>query len=248
MSSRKTRHKTSRHSTPYVAPILLLAVSATHVPLLTYVPRAPSGQGISTLPIRSSHHSCPATLTPAHNSHPTYSPTYHALAPYILSEHEHSQLSLHQNPACLHNFQTQYTNQLEAGFNTLGVELPAYTHTRIIQGSIGMTPSERFEAHSTYPYQQYNSYQPIAPQTQHANIAHQSEAQHGQCTSSSVHAAASNPGATQMDGRNVIYFAPQQEYYPQTTVYGDDTGPGNALAAVGTQFDCHVPSEYAQTF
>jgi len=247
MSSRKTRHKRSRHSTPYVAPIFL-AVSATHVPLLTDVPREPSGQGISTLPIRPSHHFHPATQTSIYNSHPTYSPTYHALTPYILSELEPSQLSLHQNPAHLHNVQTQYTNQLEAGFNTLGVELPAYTHTRIVQGPIGLTPSERFEAHSTYPYQQYNSYQPITPQTQHVNTAHQSKAQHGQYASSSVHVAASNPGATQMDGRNVVYFAPQQEYYPQTTVYGDDTGPGNALAAVGTQFDGHVPSEYTQTF
>jgi hypothetical protein len=121
-----------------------------------------------------------------------------------------------------------------------------------------MAPSERFEAHSTYPYQQYNSYEPIPlsyhnpsplrPETQYANIAYQSEAQHGQYISSSVDAEASDRGPSQMDGPNVVYCPPQQDYYVQTTANGDATDPGNDLAAVGTQFDGHIPSGYAQSF
>jgi hypothetical protein len=51
-----------------------------------------------------------------------------------------------------------------------------------------------------------------------------------------------------MNGADVVYFAPQQEYYPQTTDYEDARGPWHDLASVGTQFEDGVVSEYAQTF
>jgi hypothetical protein len=117
-----------------------------------------------------------------------------------------------------------------------------------------MTPLEVFEADLTYPYQQYNSYQPIPPQYhnfshegEYGHVTHRTGIQYHQYIPSPVHTAASNPGFAG-EGQNIVYYAPQQEYYIPTTTHGEATSPGNDLAAVGTQFDSHVSSGYAQTF
>jgi hypothetical protein len=116
-----------------------------------------------------------------------------------------------------------------------------------------MTPLEHYETHSTYLYQQYNSYQPVRSQqdnlqgeAHYADIVHQSEEQSNQqAPVSFLSRAASNTGSGQ---RELVYYAPQQEYYMPTTTYGEATSPGNDLAAVGTQFNGHASSGYAQTF
>jgi hypothetical protein len=116
-----------------------------------------------------------------------------------------------------------------------------------------MTPLEHFETDSTYLYQQYNSYQPVLSQldnlqgeAHYADVIHQSEAQYNQQAPASFHTrAASNSGSGQ---RELVYYAPEQEYYIPTTTNGEATGPGNDLAALGTQFDGHASSVYAQTF
>jgi hypothetical protein len=157
----------------------------------------------------------------------------------------------------MHTVQTHQTDQIGANLNAFGVELPAYAHANVVQDTVSMTPLESFEACSTYPHQQYSSYQPIelshhnsqppCLDTQHTNIAHQHELPHDPHISFSVHGEASKAGSEQMDGQNVVYFAPQQEYYLQTTAHGDAAGLGNDLAAIGTQFDGHISSGYAQT-
>jgi hypothetical protein len=218
---------------------------------LTSNPRIPSAsRRESTLSRRSipSH----ATSDNPQNSYHHSTSTYQALTPQALHEHEHPQLSLQQTPTYLHTVHVQHNNQFEAGFNGLGVDLHDSVFSKVIQQPVGMTPLELFEVDSTYPYQQYNSYQPILPpnhnsyhEGQYANVTHQSEAQ---ChhNPASVHVAVSNPG----DGQEheVVYYAPQQDYYIPTTANGEAASPGNDLAAVGTQFDGHVPSGYAQTF
>jgi hypothetical protein len=116
-----------------------------------------------------------------------------------------------------------------------------------------MTPLEHYETHSTYPYQQWNSYQPVLLQqdnlqgeAHYADVVHQSEEQYNQQAPVSFHSrAASNTGSGQ---RELVYYAPQQEYYMPTTTYREATSPGNDLAAVGTQFNGHASSGYAQTF
>ncbi|KAH8768784.1 hypothetical protein BGZ57DRAFT_467673 [Hyaloscypha finlandica] len=230
MPSRKTKHKTSRRSAP--------------------VPSTP-GRG-TTLSGRSiPYQAAPNT---SDNSHHTSSTSpYHTINPEVLDQHEHSQLSLHQSPSYLHTVHTQYTSQLEAGFNSLGVDLPDSMHSRVVHEPVGLTPLERTEADSTYPYEQHNSYQPISPQhqylhheAQYTSVAHQSEAQNTYAVPSSVHVSPSNPDSG-LEGQYVVYYAPQQDSYYPTTTHGEATGPGNALAAVGTQFDGYVPSVYAQT-
>ena len=243
MSSRKTKQRTTRHSghsAPYVAsntspspclPVFLLLTSFSRIPSTsrrdTTLPSRP-------LPYRSdnSHHNPPSA--------------YQAFTPQVLHEHEHSQLALHHDPTYRHTIHTQHDNQLDSSFDSLGVVMPDSVQSRVVQDPVGMTPYQRFEVESTYPYQRYNSYEPVIPQQQtsypqpqYSNVAHH-QYQH---TTTSVHAAATSPSPAAQ-----VYYAPQQEYYyaPATT-YGEATSPGNDLAAVGTQFDGYVSTGYAQT-
>lgn len=231
-------------------PFPTITASATHLHLLTFIPRVPLAPRRDTsLSGRSiPHHT---TTYTTHTSHHTSSiSTNQALTPQVLHEHEREQNSLHENSTYPHTVDTS----LDAGFDSLGVDMPYSVHSRVLQDPVGMAPLEHFEVDSAYPYQQYNSYQPAAPQqthsyhdTQYANVASQSEAQYHQDASSSIHAAAAFP-ASGFDSQYVVYYAPQQEYYIPTTTQGEATGPGNDLAAVGTQFDSYVPSGYAQGF
>lgn len=123
--------------------------------------------------------------------------------------------------------------------------MPDAVYAQAAQTSLGMTPLERFEAHSAYPYQQHNSYQPLH-EGQYADVAHSPRTHHDGHSPSSAHAAASNPGSGQV-GHDNVYYAPQQEYYYVHTTNGEATSPGNDLAAVGTQFDGQVSYSYAQT-
>jgi hypothetical protein len=196
------------------------------------------------------YHVASSTL---HSSHHNSASTYQALTPQVLHEYNHSQLSLHQNPTYFHTVHLQHTNQLETGFNSLGVDLPDTVQSKLFGDPVGMTPLEHYETHSTYPYQQCNSYQPVLLQqdnlqgeAHYADVVHQSEEQYNQQAPVSFHSrAASNTGSGQ---RELVYYAPQQEYYMPTTTYGEATSPGNDLAAVGTQFNGHASSGYAQTF
>jgi hypothetical protein len=213
------------------------------------VPSNPRGD--ATLSSRSIPYH--ATSNNPHNTQHNLSSTYQALTPQVFHEHNQSQLSLHLNPTYLHTVHIEQINQVEAGFDALGVDLPDSIYSRVVQHPVGMTPIELFEAQS-YPYQQHNSYRPILPQhhdphheAQYGDVARHSKAQYHQYIPSPTHTAASNPGFTG-EGQNIVYYAPQQEYYIPTTTHGEAMSPGNDLAAVGTQFDGHVSSGYAQTF
>ncbi|KAN0092067.1 hypothetical protein V8E51_017914 [Hyaloscypha variabilis] len=234
MSSRKTKHKTSRHS-GHSTPI-------------------PSTSRRDT-PLPSRPIPCHATQNTSHHYHHNPPSTYQPLTQQVLHEHEHSQLALHQDPTYFHTIHAQHSNQLDAGFDSLGVDVPDSVHYSAVQDHTGMTPLEHFEVDSTYPYQQYNSYQPLPPQQQvsyhqpqYSNAAHQSAAHEHQQPPSPANIETSNPGSGPQ-GQSIVYYAPQQEYYyVPTTTYGEVTSSGNDLAAVGTQFDGYVPTGYAQTF
>ncbi|PMD33811.1 hypothetical protein L207DRAFT_146561 [Hyaloscypha variabilis F] len=226
-------------------PILLLLTSSSSVPSASRRDTTPPSPPV---PYRASSNK-------PHNSHHSPPSAYRPLTPQVLHEHEHSQLALHQDPTYFHTIHAQHSNQLHTGFDSLGVDVPDSVHYSTVQDPVGMTPLERFEVDSTYPYQQYNSYEPVPPQQytsyypqQYSNAAHQSEAQPLQHTPTSLQSAPSNTGS-RPQGQSIVYYAPQQEYYyVPTTTYGEATSPGNDLAAVGTQFDGYVPTGYAQTF
>ncbi|KAE9366889.1 hypothetical protein N431DRAFT_487362 [Stipitochalara longipes BDJ] len=243
MPSKKTKHKTSRHSShaiPYVPlDILPIIFFQSSQPLsfdslfLTFFSSMPS--------ISRRETSLASPSSTPNNTYHNLPPASHALTPQVLHEHEHSQLALQQDPNYLRTAYNQHTTQLHASFDSLGVDLPDSVYSRAVQEPVGMTPPERFEFDSTYPHQ------PVLPQqhtsyhnSQYSHIALQSEPQQHQ------HAP---PPDSSLQGQNVVYYAPQQEYYyiPATT-YGEATGPGNDLAAVGTQFGGYVPQGYAQTF
>lgn len=87
-----------------------------------------------------------------HTSH--QSSTHRPLTPQAIQAHDLHQVFVHQDPSYLTNLQHSQARLISTSLDTLddfGRRLPEDLQTRVIYGTSGMAPMERFEVSSEYP-------------------------------------------------------------------------------------------------
>ena len=150
-----------------------------------------------------------------------------------MMQHGHHQATLHLEPEYISDLQEHYADQLSTGVDSFNVHLSPNLHAKVVQNQVTMTPIERFEDPSAFPYQQHSTYEPLPIYSYDSTPRYETPTPY-QYSDETVSAQTSPEYST-------VRSVNQEPQYPEHNAQSWTTTDGSVdegdLAGVGTQFD-----------
>jgi hypothetical protein len=129
--------------------------------------------------------------------------------------------------------QEEYAAQLSTGVDNFNVHLPLNLLATVVQNQVTMTPMERFEDPSAFPYQQHNTYIPLPNYSYHSTPQYE--------TLTPYHHSDDTSSTQMSSGYSSVWGADREpqysEHHVQSWAATDGLLDEGDIAGVGTQFD-----------
>jgi hypothetical protein len=155
------------------------------------------------------------------------------LIPQVIALHDAHQTTLHQDPEYISDSQLHQTTQLSTSIASFNAHLSPSVHAKVVQNQVTMTPMERFEDPSAFPYQQHSTYEPLP------NYSYDSTPQYETPTpyqySGQTSSAQTSPEYSTV--RSADQEPQYSENYAQSWTATEGSVDEGDLAGVRTQFD-----------
>jgi hypothetical protein len=148
-----------------------------------------------------------------------------------MAQHGHQQTTLNSGPQYISDSQSYQANQISTGVDSFN--LSPNLHAKVVQNQVTMTPMERFEDPSPFPYQQHSTYEPLPNYSYDSTPRYETPTQYHHSDDTSLTQMSPGYSSVRSDDQEPQY----SEHYAQSWTAHDGLVDEGDLAGVRTQFD-----------